>query len=166
MIRTIAPGWIVLAVVSSGSLLTGCNAGRSAMTMQPAGGKPEVIEQYWPNGKLRLRQEVLRQPDGTAVEHGTCTSWYDHGGKEYEAVYVHGRVDGVVRTWHRNGLKATEQYFVAGQRQGPRYSWDDNGILRKEEHFDHDQPVGTWTTWDAHGKIEAQHRFEGGARGP
>jgi hypothetical protein len=143
-------------------LACGCRQPGRATSVQPGPGKVEVVEEYWPNGKLRVRREVLRQPDGTLMDHGNYTCWFDHGGKEYEAVFLHGQVNGVATRWHRNGVKASEQHYANGKRDGPRYSWDENGVLRKEEHFVGDLPDGTWITWDDKGKIKAQQKFERG----
>jgi hypothetical protein len=154
---------VVLPVVTASAavfLLSGCHSTQRAASVPPAAGQREVVEERWPNGKLRLHKEMLRRPDGRVVEHGVYTTWYDHGGREYEGTFVQGEVDGVVATWHRNGLKATEQHFRGGRRHGPRYSWDDNGVLRKEEHFADDQPTGTWTVWDAKGEIKIRRQFD------
>ena len=144
-------------------LLAGCRA--PAREAQPgiSSARTDVVEERWPNGVWRLRKEVLRNPDGTTVDQGAHTRWYDNGQVEYQATFVHGQVDGVATSYHRNGQKAIEQHFANGVRQGPRYNWDDQGRLRKEEHFVDDKPDGTWTAWDAEGKIEGQQHFEHGA---
>lgn len=152
----VLPGLMVLGFVA------GCHQPtRDAAQAAPA-AKAEVVEEHWPNGVLRLRKEVLRGRDGTGVDHGTYTGWYDNGQVEYQGTFVQGKVDGVATRYHRNGQKAVEEHFAHGLREGPRYSWDESGILRKEEHFVDDQPDGTWTTWDAQAKIKAQQRFERG----
>jgi antitoxin component YwqK of YwqJK toxin-antitoxin module len=143
----------------------GCHGSQRTPASQPVfrgGEKTQVIEEYWPNGKLRLRHEVLRRPDGTTVENGPYTTWYDNGGKEYEGVYVNGRLEGAATRWHRNGVKASEQYYTHGLRNGPRYMWDENGMLRKEEHFVDDKPDGVWTTWDEEGRIKARQTYDKG----
>ena len=142
--------------------VSGCHAPGRTASSQPSSEKPQVIEDHWPNGKLRLRHEVLRQPDGTTVENGTYTTWFDNGVKEYEGVYVHGRLEGLATRWHRNGVKESEQYYTNGVRNGPRFMWDENGLLRKEEHFVDDKPDGVWTTWDEKGRIKAQQTYDKG----
>jgi antitoxin component YwqK of YwqJK toxin-antitoxin module len=150
------PGLMALGLVA------GCQQpAREAQRAAPA-AKAEVVEEHWPNGGLRVRKEVLRSRDGTLVDHGTYTGWYDNGQVEYHGMFVQGKVDGVATRYHRNGQKAVEEYYANGVREGPRYSWDESGVLRKEEHFADDQPDGTWTTWDGQGKIKAQQRFERG----
>jgi hypothetical protein len=138
-------------------------SGAPAALPGPATRPANVDEERWPNGVLRLQREVLRQPDGTLVNHGTFTTWYDNGQKEYEGTYVRGQLDGLARSWHRNGQQWTEEHYAAGQRAGVRYAWDEKGVLRKEEHYVDDKPDGTWTVWDEKGKIKAQQHFNRGA---
>jgi antitoxin component YwqK of YwqJK toxin-antitoxin module len=141
----------------------GCHSLSRSTPARPAPNKVAVVKEYWPNGKLRVQHEFLRQPDGTLVDNGGYATWFDNGAKEYEATYVDGRLEGVATRWHRNGVKASEQYYANGLRNGPRYMWDQNGLLRKEEHFVDDKPDGVWTTWDKDGRIEARQVWDKGA---
>jgi len=151
----LAPALLFLAA-------SGCHSWVRPPASQPVQEKPAVREEYWPNGKLRLRHEVLVKDDGTTVEHGTYATWFDDGRKEYEGVYVQGRLAGVATRWHRNGVKASEQHYANGLRNGPRFMWDENGLLRKEEHFVDDKPDGVWTTWDDKGRIKARQVYDKG----
>ncbi len=145
-----------------GLVANGCHAPQRSAPPAKPGEKSEVLEDYWPSGKLRLRHEVLRRPDGTTVENGQYTTWYDDGAKEYEGTYVDGRLAGVATRWHRNGVKESEQSYANGLRNGPRFNWDQNGVLRKEEHFADDKPDGVWTTWDEKGRIKARQVYDKG----
>jgi len=144
--------------------LSACNtAQRRTPASAPAPqveARVQVIEQYWANGQLKVRREVLRRPDGSLVDHGSFIEWYDNGQKRYEAAYEHGRLHGVETQWHRNGQKSTEQHYRHGLRHGPRYVWDENGTKRKEEHFCDDRPCGAWTVWDKDGRIKMQMDLE------
>jgi antitoxin component YwqK of YwqJK toxin-antitoxin module len=122
----------------------------------------EVVEEFWPDGKPRLRREVSRSPDGTLVNDGIYTRWYQNGLKEYQATYVCGELDGVETAWHQNGQKRTEQHYDHGLRQGVRRDWDEAGRLRREEYYFKDSPDGTWTIWKPDGSIEWQARFDHG----
>ena len=144
-------------------VFSACRQSGSPPPRSPAMEKPNVVEERWPDGKVRLHREVLRQPDGTLINDGTYTTWYDSGEKEYEATYVHGQLEGVAKSWHRNGRQWTEEHYVSGKREGVRYAWDESGLLRKEEHYVNDKPDGTWTVWDEKGKIKAQQHFNRGA---
>lgn len=151
----------------------GCQAPAGpAVASAPAAGPErsapelEVIEEFWPDGTLRLRREGYRTPDNDFVDHGRYTRWYDNGVREYDATYVRGQLDGVERQWHRNGRLRCEQEFVAGVRHGLRRVWDPEGRLRIEEHYAHGKPDGTWTIWAADGRIKWQGRFSGGVPQP
>ena len=143
-------------------VLAGCQPGATRVSAARPAEDVEVVEQFWPNGTLRLRKHVLRMPDGTLVEHGTYTQWHVSGEKEYEATYIRGALHGVETAWHKNGRQRTEQHYVHGQRHGPRYDWDPEGRKRKEEHYFDDRPHGTWTVWKPDGQIKWQGRFEHG----
>ena len=143
-------------------LPAGCTYGNRPAPMDPQVEKVDIVETHWPNGKLRVRKEVIRAPEGTLVDHGLYTQWYTNGRKEYEAVFVRGKVHGVETQWHRNGQKRTEQHYDHGLRHGPRYCWDQDGKKRKEEHYVKDQPDGTWTIWDKNGRIKWQGAFDKG----
>ena len=111
--------------------VVGCRLGpHSAPSPAP---RAECIEEYWPNGKLRLRREIVRNAAGEAIDNGLWTEWYDDGRKSYEAHYDHGQKNGLVTRWHRNGRKHMEQHFLHGLRDGISRTWDQEGRLRKEE---------------------------------
>lgn len=150
----------VATLAALSCLPAGCTHGARPASADRPGEQVQTIEQYWPNGKLRLRKQVLKTPDGALVNHGAYTRWHDNGRKEYEGVYVDGELEGVETTWHKNGQKWIEEHYVHGQRHGASYTWDDSGVKRGETHHVYGKPAGTWTTWDAKGKIKSQQRFE------
>lgn len=146
----------------------GCTPGERK---PPAGTTPEaekserkvqVVEEFWPDGKLRLRQEVLKAPDGALINDGRYTSWFDNGNKEYEATYVDGKLEGVATAWHRNGKRWTEEHYQHGVRHGTRLNWDEKGRLRGEEHYYEGKSDGTWTIWKPDGTVEWQGHFNRG----
>jgi len=122
----------------------------------------ETVEEYWPNGQLRLRKQLLRLEDGTVVEHGTFERWHDNGKKEYEAVFVQGRKEGTTIRYHKNGRKATEQEYSNGKRHGHSTTWNDSGARVKQEQWENGEPHGTWTIWDG-GKVKWSHTYDHGS---
>jgi antitoxin component YwqK of YwqJK toxin-antitoxin module len=144
----------------------GCRHNAKQVAIEQAANQTEMVEEHWPNGGLRSRAHMLKDPDGTAVYHGAYERWYPEGQKEYEAFFIHGRKDGVATLYHKNGRKWTEEHYVDGKRHGLRIVWDGSGTKRKEEnHFD-GKPHGQWTVWDKHGKIKWQTMFEHGTPKP
>ena len=153
-------GATVLAV--SLCCLAGCIHGGRKTSCECSKDQTAVVEQYWSDGTLRLRKEVVKHPDGSTVNHGTYTRWHDNGQKECQATFIDGKKDGLATLWHKNGQVWTEEQYVDGQKHGPRYVWDENGTKRKEEHFFEGKPHGTWTVWNAKGRIKSEIRFEHG----
>jgi hypothetical protein len=159
--------WLVLVLLAALLLSpVGCASGergtRSSGSLEDPAESVEVVEEYWPDGRLRLRKEVLRCTDGMLINHGAYTRWHDNGNREYEATYVRGELHGVATAWHKNGQKWSEQRYDHGVRHGTRHTWDQSGRLRSEEHYVKDEPDGTWTIWKADGSIKWQGHFDHG----
>ena len=154
--------WPLAALVALACLPAGCRQATSEVSLERPAESTETVEETWPDGRLRLRRDVLRTADGTRIDHGTYTCWYDNGRKEYEATFILGKIHGSATRWHRNGQKAVEEHFVYGKRHGMRCTWDENGVKRKEEHHVDDKPDGTWTVWDKRGRVKWQGRFDRG----
>jgi hypothetical protein len=130
-----------------------------ASTGSPAAPDHETVEEHWPDGKLRLRKQVLRLEDGTTVDDGSFERWYDDGTMEYTAVFVRGKKEGTTIRYHRNGRIASRQQYHDGERHGLSENWDDQGRKVKEENWADGRPDGTWTIWK-NGEVEWTHDFE------
>lgn len=150
---------LALCACATRTSAPGSTAGDAPEQTRPA---TELVEELWPDGSIRMRKEVIRQPDGTLINHGTYTTWHRGGLKAYEGAYAYGKLDGVERTWHDNGRQRTEQYYRNGLRQGPRRDWDPEGNLVKEENYVEDVPHGTWTIWKDDGTIKWRGYFDHG----
>jgi antitoxin component YwqK of YwqJK toxin-antitoxin module len=144
---------IVLGLLMALSVIGGPTLG------QPPVENVETVEEFWPNGQLRLRKQVLRLEDGSVVDHGRFERWHDNGKKEYEAVFVQGKKEGTTVRYHKNGRKATEQEYRNGKRDGRSVTWNDAGAMVKEEHWKDGKPHGTWTVWDD-GKVKWSHTYD------
>lgn len=159
--------WSALAgLFGTLAVARGCTPGERAAladrSVEKSADDVQVVEEYWPDGKLRLRKEVLRRADSTFINHGTYTRWHDNGNREYEATYVRGELHGVETAWHKNGQKWTEEDYDHGVRHGTRRTWDQSGRLRSEEHRVKGKPDGTWTIWKADGSVKWQGHFDHG----
>jgi hypothetical protein len=131
-------------------------------TAPAAHANSEILEEHWPDGTLRLRREVIREPDGTIVNNGLYTRWHTNGQKEYEAHFVNGRKNGTTYRWHRNGQLWMEENYDHGKKEGASTTWDDKGRKRKIERYTAGKPDGVWTVWDADGEVEWQTEFDHG----
>jgi len=154
---------IPLGLLPATLLLTiaaGCTTGgrRAPSAAEPV----EVVEEFWPDGTPKTREEVIRQPDGSLVKNGCYTSWHNNGNKAYEATYDHGELNGVAHAWHKNGQLWTEEHYDHGVREGLRRNWDEKGRLRGEESYAEGKPDGTWTIWKGDGTVEWQESYDHG----
>ncbi len=149
-----------LLLIGVACAFVGCDhGGRQA----PAVDRPdntETIEEFWADGTPKLRETVVRAPDGTIIHHGRYQRWHPNGKLEYETTFVHNRKDGTATRHHKNGGKWTEEHYVDGEKNGVCHTWDEGGNLRQERVFCGGRPCGTWTTWKADGTVKAVQTFE------
>ncbi len=138
----------------------GCTQGTGAPPATPRAERAEIVEDFWPDGKLRVRKHMLQRADGTIVYHGPYARWHDNGEKEYEATFDQGRKVGTTTSWHRNGRKWIEEHYVDGEKHGARLIWNDQGTPAKEEHYVQGRPSGVWRTWNSKGKLRSEQVFD------
>jgi antitoxin component YwqK of YwqJK toxin-antitoxin module len=163
----------VLAALALSSLFAGCEQSVQTTapvpTPEPEGPQSpaiEVKELYWDDGSIRMRAEVIAGTDSPVIYHGHYTRWHKTGNKEYEAVFVEGKVHGLERQWHPNGQLRVEQHFDHGVPHGTRVSWDPKGKKRKQEEYHRGKPHGTWSVWTADGRIKWQQAYVHGVPQP
>lgn len=143
----------------------GCQT--NATTVAPSmdtTSEPEsvLVESFFKDGTLRIREHVIYSDDGAKINHGLYTRWYPNGQKECEMTFVHGAKHGTEIFWHRNGKKWTQDYYVHGVKQGSRFTWDDRGRKRMEEQYLDGKPHGTWTVWRENGEIKTRAYYDHG----
>ena len=154
----------VLTIFAALLLLpAGCMKSAEKVSLSRSTENEDVVEQFWPDGKLRLRKEVLRKPGGTLVNHGAYVRWHDNGRKDCKLTFIRGKKHGSATLWHKNGQKWIEEHYIEGKKHGVRRVWDENGRNRKEEGWANGIPHGIWTTWKESGEIEWQQTFDQGA---
>jgi hypothetical protein len=150
-------------------LTAGCGAVRGTAPAVEAGPESapesapeaEILEEFWPDGRIRIRHQVIRDADGGPVEHGVYTRWHENGGKEYETIFDHGRKDGRAVRWHMSGAIWIEEFYVLGLKEGSCRTWNEAGDLVKEEQYAGGKPHGTWTVWKK-GVVRARSCFDQG----
>jgi antitoxin component YwqK of YwqJK toxin-antitoxin module len=145
--------------------VAGCGRHAGPVSVAPSASHVEVVEEYWPNGGLKLRKHVLRREDGTRVDHGSFERWHTNGIKEYEVVFVLGEKDGTEFRYHRNGRVWTRCEYRDGKRNGSSITWDDSGAMVKQEEWADGQPHGTWIVWED-GSVKWSNTFEHGDPAP
>ena len=143
----------------------GCSQHINQSPAQHPAVASEPVEEYWPDGGLRLRKQVLRRSDGTLIDHGTFERWHENGQQEYQAVFVHGKKEGTTVRYHQNGQRSTQQEYRNGERHGRSTSWDATGAKVKQEDWADGRPHGTWIVWKD-GQIKWSHTYEHGVPAP
>lgn len=127
----------------------------------PSAELPETLEEFWPDGSIRIRHQVIWDADGSPMEHGVYARWHENGLPEYETVFDHGRKNGRAVRWHMNGEIWIEEFYVLGLKEGACRTWNEAGDLVKEEQYAHGKPHGTWTVWKK-GVVRARSCFDHG----
>lgn len=143
----------------------GCqtNATNVAPSMDTTSGPETVmVESFFKDDTLRIRETVTYSDDGAKINHGPYTRWYPNAAKECEMTFAHGVKHGTAIFWHRNGEKWTQDHYVRGVKQGSRMTWDDRGRRRMEEQYLDGEPHGTWTVWRDNGEIKSRAYFDHG----
>lgn len=154
---------VLLAVLL---LVTGCATVRSTvpsaeMEESRPGETVEILEEFWPDGSIRIRREVIRGEDGSPIDHGVYARWHENGLPEYETVFDHARKNGRAVRWHMNGEKWVEEHYVLGLKEGACRTWNEAGELVKEEQYARGKPHGAWTVWKK-GVVRAMSCFDHG----
>lgn len=128
-------------------------------------GRPvEVIETFWPSGSIKLRREVVRLDDGTIIDHGKNTSYWEEGGKKVEYSHVCGVRHGPKLAWHVDGSKWQEMGYANGHDHGVWKEWYSDGTPARRWTLDQGAWNGTYTEWHPSGKKRREVEWVNGVR--
>lgn len=111
------------------------------------GKNVEVLEEQFTNGNPKARREVIKLDDGTLVNHGKTTLFWEAGGKKTEFSYVCGARHGQKRTWHTNGKKWQEGGYFANRDHGTWTEWYGDGSLARRWSMTYGAWHGMYTEW-------------------
>ncbi len=119
---------------------------------------PKVVEEKWPDGKIKVRREMGEDLHGRLVPHGMETRYDPDGVKLAETSYRLGDMDGPWREFYLNGKTKIEGNYRRGKKEGPEISYTDDGQKVKEVNYHDDQKQGKTIEWLAGHKIsEAEY---------
>lgn len=90
-------------------------------------------------------------------------AWPD-GSRRFEAEYVEGKRQGVVRTFAPEGTTLTECSYRNNQRAGRWRQWFPSGALVVEGQFTGNRPSGAWKGYYPEGAPRFEGRFREGLR--
>ena len=71
--------------------------------------------------------QVLVRADGSEIEDGVSTTWYDNGNMLRQGHYLMGKKEGVWRYWRRAGGLRTLETYRDGAYDGVILEWGDEG---------------------------------------
>lgn len=128
--------------------------------------KLEVLEERWPDGKLKSQRHAKRDKNGDVIPHGPARAWYEDSQLKAQGEYVNGLRKGLWTYWHPNGQKSGEGQMADDRLQGPWTYWHPNGQRKAERHWVDDLQHGPNTAWYENGqKAEVGYFVEGKPHG-
>jgi len=113
----------------------------------------------------------------SSVENTFERSFYENGQIEYEASYLHGKLDGSSKVWYpdgtlksasnykfglahgkwekyyKNGKKMYEAYYSNGLKDGTEKWFHENGSIKSDQEFKADKPISEITRWKIDGTL-------------
>ncbi len=111
------------------------------------------------------------------IEYKFERSYYEDGQLEYEASYLHGKLDGTSKVWYpdgnlksasdyklgqphgkwekffKDGGKMYEVFYAHGLKEGYEKWYHENGAIKSEQEFKADMPVTDITRWKNDGTL-------------
>ncbi len=116
---------------------------------------PEVVEERYPDGKIKISREVVQDALGNYLNHGTWKMFNERGGLVIEGQYHRDSRCGV---WNR--------WYAAGElpmlRERPFTDFTPPFI--SQGTFTNDALHGSWTIYDAKHRKICEIQFENGDR--
>jgi len=139
----------------------------SKPAVAPENNDVEVVRERYPDGKVKVEREVIRDAEENYVNHGTWKMWDKTGNVVGEGRYVNGERQGVWTGWFMPAEVALLSEMPYKQYEGPFISQAefDGGKLNgrwviydakqrkiSEWHYVAGRRHGAWTSWYANGK--------------
>jgi len=125
-------------------------------TAQIGDNATEVINERFPNGRVRIEREVTQDAQGNYVNHGKWRMWDERGIGVAEGVYENGKRSGVWVHWYRSISDAKLLSQQPYQQFIPPFA--------SQATFNDGQLSGTWTIYDGKQRKISQWRFTDGRR--
>jgi antitoxin component YwqK of YwqJK toxin-antitoxin module len=127
-------------------------------------GQPEIVEEFYEDGRPKSRAEVIRTPEDALVKNGRWTFWDETGQLRVAGYYRGGKPGGRWRYWHANGQLYAEGYFDDGKLHGPWTQWDERGQKRFQGKFEQGRLHGPASAWWDNGPLAGSGQYEQGKR--
>ncbi len=109
--------------------------------------KTDVVVKKYADGTPRVRTEVLIDPAGKAIPHGTETKYFPNGKPALEAHYVEGQLEGPWTAWHLNGTKSIDRQYHNNKRNGTEIRYLLDGAKFLEANYKDNVRDGKRIDW-------------------
>jgi len=175
------------SAAESDAEVAGTDAGHPAA----CDGKPiERVEEYWADGTLKIREEVVIDEDGAQIPHGLTTYFWENGNKKSElsfncgvqdgprqtwfddgqpwsaGEYINGKEHGLWTLWYQTGAKAQQFSMTHGAWDGAQTFWYPDGRKKMEVVWVKGKRQGPLRIWDSEGKLVSQQDYVDGIAQP
>ncbi len=107
----------------------------------------KTVEEKWPDGSIKLRQQMAEDLRGKMVLNGVETRYLPGGKKQSETTYRLGVKDGPWREYYMSGGVKIEGLYKHGQKDGPETVYNDKGQKVSEVTYKEGQHDGKRTEW-------------------
>lgn len=121
-------------------------------TIQFVDGWKEGREQIFYSGGTPKKEYTYRHGKPT----GNCSSWYDNGKLEHEAIIDEFTQTASYKWWARNGVLIYASSALHGLDEGLKQAWDSDGRKRLEGHYHAGHIEGDWREWDSEGSLDLE----------
>ncbi len=116
---------------------------------------PEVVEERYPNGKVKISRQVIQDAKGNYLNHGDWKMFDERGERVMEGQYQHDARCGVWNHWYAAGE-------VPMLRERPFVDYSPPFISQGQ--FANDTLHGFWIIYDAKHRKVCEIQFERGER--
>jgi uncharacterized protein len=128
----------------------------SVLLSSSATADVKTVEEKWPDGSIKLRQQMAQDLLGRMLANGLETRYLPGGKKQTETTYRFGVLDGPWREYYLSGVLKREGRYKHGDKDGPETLYDEKGLKASQINYKEGQREGKSFEWQGNNKV-----FEG-----
>jgi len=149
----------------------------SAENQSDIGPEREVIQERFPNGRVRIEREVIQDDDKNYINHGSWRMADQEGRKVAHGHYRHGQRHGIWTAWYFPGESSmfseppyedftgpfiSQAHFQDGRLDGVWIIFDVEQRKISQWSYLDGERHGKWTWWYPNGKKLREHTYHNG----
>ena len=104
----------------------------------------DTLRSYLKDNDILQKEHVF---DKQGLKHGRQLTFHENGQRASEAMYVHGKVDGLYREWYGNGNRKIAVEMIDGVQTGLFTTWHEDGKMLGEIQLKDGMKNGKCQTW-------------------